>query len=148
MEQLDFTVMALQFAKNHTILVVAWIAIFIMVIYQSFKALTSKVKAVDNAQLTQLINEDDAAVIDLRTLDEFKRGHIINSLQVLPAEIKAQNIGKIAQHKERPVIIVDANGIVSNNAANELIKQGFARVYVLKEGIAGWINASLPLVKH
>lgn len=148
MEQLEFTTLALQFAKNHAVLVLAWIAIFIIMIYQSFKALTSKVKTVDNTQLTQLINKEDAVIADLRALDEFKRGHIVNSYSLLPAEIKAKNLGKIAQHKDRPVIVVDANGISANNAANELVKQGFERVYCLKDGITGWRGANLPLVKH
>jgi len=148
MEQLDFMPMAMQFAKNHTLLVIAWVAVFLMLIYQFFKSVTTKVKTIDNAQLTQLINKQDAAVIDLRTLDEFKRGHIITSLQILPAEIKAKNIGKITQHKERPVVLVNANGMNVATSAEELVKQGFTQVHVLKEGIMGWRGANLPLVKH
>lgn len=147
MEQLDFISMAVQFAKNHTLMVVAWFAVFIMVIYTFFSTVTTKFKTISNAEMTNLINKENAAVVDLRTVDEFKRGHIINSLQLTPSDIKKQSIGKIEHHKDVPVVLVDTSGFTANASAKELVKQGFSRVYVLKEGITGWRSANLPLEK-
>lgn len=143
----DFIPMATEFAKNHTLMIVGWVAVFIMVIHSFIKAAITKVKVVENADATRLINNEDAAIIDLRTIDEFERGHIINSINVLPTEIKNKNIGKIEHHKEKPVILVCATGMTANSSAELLSKQGFNRVYTLKEGIAGWRSANLPLVK-
>ncbi|TCP94985.1 rhodanese-related sulfurtransferase [Cricetibacter osteomyelitidis] len=148
MEELTFSQMATEFVKNHSLMVIAWIAVFAMVVYQFFKSATSKAKVVDNAQLTQLINKEDAKVIDVRTLDEFQRGHIIGSLHILPSEIKTKNLGKLEQHKDLPLIVADVNGVSASGLAEELVKQGFARVYILKEGVTGWRGANLPLVKH
>ena len=103
----EFMPMATAFAKNHTLIVVAWVAVFIMVIF-SF---------------------------------------IINSLNLLPTEIKNHNIGKIEQHKDTPVILVCTNGVTSTTSAEILAKQGFNHVYTLKDGLAGWRAASLPLVR-
>lgn len=100
----EFMPMAITFAKNHTLIVVAWVAVFIMVIYHFIKAATSKTKVIDNAEAVALMNNQNAVVIDLRSIDEFGKGHIINSLNLLPTEIKNNNIGKIEQHKETPVI--------------------------------------------
>ncbi|MFZ7142743.1 rhodanese-like domain-containing protein [Avibacterium avium] len=143
----EFLPMATAFAKNHTLMVIAWVAVFAMVIYTYFKALTTKVKTIDNAELVALINNQDARVIDVRTLDEFERGHIIHSINLLPSEIKNQNIGKIEQHKDKPVVVVCATGMAAGTSAELLAKQGFSQVYALKEGIAGWRSANLPLVK-
>lgn len=143
----EFIPMATEFAKNHTLMIAAWIAIFVMVIYTFIKAATSKVKIVENAEATRLMNNEDAIVVDLRTIDEFDRGHIINSINVLPTEIKTQKVGKIEHHKTKPVIVVCATGLTANTSAELLAKQGFERVYTLKEGIAGWRSANLPLVK-
>lgn len=63
-------------------MVIAWIAVFVMLIYTSVKSFTSKVTAVKPGETTRLINEE-AIVIDLRTID-IQRGHIINSINVLP----------------------------------------------------------------
>ncbi|MCW9711057.1 rhodanese-like domain-containing protein [Avibacterium sp. 21-586] len=143
----EFIPMATEFVKHHTLMVIAWIAVFVMVIYTYFKAITSKVKTIDNSQLVSLINNQDAVVIDVRTLDEFDRGHIIHSVHLLPSEIKNQNIGKIEHHKETPLVLVCATGMTAGASADLLVKQGFNNVYILKEGIAGWRSANLPLVK-
>jgi rhodanese-related sulfurtransferase len=45
------------------------------------------------------------------------------------------------------VVVVDANGLTANASAEALFKQGFEKVYVLKEGMAGWRAANLPTVK-
>lgn len=143
----EFIVMAKQFAQNHTLMVVAWVAVFFMVIYTFAKAATSKVKVVTNPQATSLINNEDAVLLDIRSPDEFKQGHIVNSVNILPADIKKQTLGKVEQFKDKPVIVVCATGISAAASAELLTKQGFNRVYTLKEGITAWRAANLPLVK-
>ena len=98
-------------------------------------------------KINHLMNNEEAVVIDLRSIDEFQRGHIIGSVNLLPTEIKNHNVGKIEHHKEKPVIIVDVNGVSSATSAELLTKQGFEKVYVLKDGLAAWAGANLPLVK-
>lgn len=146
-QQLDFFPMAIEFAKNHTIMVVAWLAVLVMVVYTFVNSATAKFKAISNAELTQLINKENATVVDLRSIDEFKRGHIIHSLQLTPSDIKKHNLGKIEQHKDNPIVLVDTSGFTATASAKELVKQGFSHVYLLKEGITGWRGANLPLEK-
>lgn len=145
----DFIPTAIEFAQKHTLLTVAWLAIFIMVIYSFVKNAREKFKVISSSEVIHLMNneENPAVVMDLRTLDEYQRGHIIGSINVLPSEIKAQNIGKIEQHKEKVVVLVDLNGTTAPASAALLTKQGFKQVFVLKEGIAAWMGANLPLVK-
>lgn len=143
----EFLTLATPFIKNHTLMVVGWIAIFIAFIYVNFKAVTSKVKLVSNAEAVALMNNQNAVVIDLRTIEEFKRGHIINSLEFVPSDIKNHNLGKLEQHKDVPVILVCASGVSARASGEILAKQGFNHVYVLQEGIAGWNAENLPLVK-
>ena len=42
---------------------------------------------------------------------------------------------------------MDVNGVSSATSAELLTKQGFEKVYVLKDGLAAWAGANLPLVK-
>ncbi|MGX2955777.1 rhodanese-like domain-containing protein [Ursidibacter arcticus] len=147
MEQLTLAQQIQQFAANHTIMVVAWVALFVAVLINFYKGATSKIKVVDNAQATQLINNEDAVVLDVRSDDEFRAGHIIDSLHLIPSEIKGNKTQSIDKHKEKSIIVVDGNGLSAQGLANTLAKQGFNKVYALKEGIAGWRAANLPLVK-
>lgn len=147
MEQLTFAQQLEQFFANHTLMVFAWVALFIAVIFSFYKSATQKYKIVDNAQATQLINKEEAVVVDLRSDEEFRAGHIIDSVHVLPSELKAAKTNQIDKYKERPLILVDTNGFTSGSVAAVVAKQGFSKVYVLKEGLAGWRAASLPTVK-
>lgn len=148
----DFLIQALQFAQNHPILVVGWIALFVMTIYFFYQDATRPYKLLTNEEAVRLMNAEDAVIVDLRPLEEFERGHIVNSLNVLPEEIKENKLGKLEKEKVKPVIVVDQmgiNGLPLGKAAHQLAKLGFAQVYALKDGLAGWRGANLPLVnKH
>jgi rhodanese-related sulfurtransferase len=130
-----------------TFLTIAWFAVLFMTLFTFFKSATQKYRVITNPEAVHLMNNEEAVVIDLRPIDEFQRGHIIGSVNLLPTEIKNHNVGKIEHHKERPVIIVDVNGVSSTTSAELLTKQGFEKVYVLKDGLAAWAGANLPLVK-
>lgn len=148
MEQLTFAQQVQLFASNHSIMVIAWIALFIAVIINIYKGATSKFKVVDHAQATMLVNSQDAVILDVRSDDEFRKGHIINSVHILPNEIKTAKTQSIEKYKTRAVIITDNNGLIAQGLANALSKQGFSKVYALKDGIMGWRGANLPLVKN
>ena len=143
----EFIPQAIEFAQKHTFLTIAWFAVLFMTLFTFFKSATQKYRVITNPEAVQLMNDKEALVCDLRSLDEFQRGHIIGSINLIPADIKSQNVGKIEHHKERPVIIVDVNGVSSTTSAELLTKQGFEKVYVLKDGLAAWAGANLPLVK-
>ncbi|QGM80084.1 rhodanese-like domain-containing protein [Otariodibacter oris] len=147
MEELTFVQQVQQFATNHVVMVVAWVALFVAVIFNFYKSATSKIKVVDNAQITQLINKEDAVVLDVRSEDEFRSGHIIESVHLFPSDIKQNKTHTIDKYKETPLVVVDGNGMTAQSIASVLAKQGFNKVYALKEGIAGWRTANLPLVK-
>lgn len=147
MEQLTFAQQAQQFATNHTIMVVAWVAIFVAVLISLYKGATSKIKVVDNAGLTALINNEDGVVLDIRSDDDFRAGHIIDSVHIYPTDIKTGKTQSIEKYKDRPVIVADNNGLTAQGTANALVKLGFTKAYALKDGILGWRGASLPLVK-
>lgn len=145
MEQ--FIPRAIEFASNHSLMVLAWVLVFVATIFTIFRSATSGVKIADNTTATLLINKQDAVVVDMRSDKEFEAGHIVDSLHIVPEEIKEENLGALDKHKERPIILVDATGASYETAAKQLHKQGFVTVYALKEGIAAWRSANLPLVK-
>jgi len=137
----------MQFVGRHPILSIAWVALLGAVLFTTFKSLTSKVKVISRGEATRLINKEDAVVVDIRQRDDFRKGHIASALNVLPNEIKANNTGELDKHKAQPIIVVDGNGMSAQESANALLKAGFERVFVLKDGVAGWSGENLPLVR-
>ncbi|MEW5562802.1 rhodanese-like domain-containing protein [Enterobacter asburiae] len=137
----------MQFVSRHPILSIAWVGLLAAVLFTTFKGLTSKIKVITRGEATRLINKEEAIVVDLRQRDDFRKGHIAGSVNLLPAEIKANNLGELEKHKDKPIIVVDGSGMQAQEPANNLNKAGFGRVFVLKEGVAGWSGENLPLVR-
>jgi rhodanese-related sulfurtransferase len=102
--------------------------------------------SVSAAQATQLINREDALVIDVRDPGEYGTGHIIGAKNVPLSRIDAGS-EIAAKRKEKPVIVYCDNGSRSSKAASALRAQGFSKVVNLSGGLAAWQQAGLPLEK-
>ena len=137
----------MQFIGRNPILCIGWLALFAAVLYTTFKGVASKVKVISRGEATRLINKEDAVVVDLRQRDDFRKGHIAGAVNLLPGEIKANNVGELVKRKSTPIIVVDGTGLQAQTPANELVKAGFEKVFVLKDGVSGWVGENLPLVR-
>jgi len=137
----------MQFVGRHPILSLAWIGLLAAVLFTTFKGLASKVKVITRGETTRLINQEDAVVVDVRSRDDFRKGHIANAVNVPAGDIKKGVFGELDKHKEKAVVVVCSNGMASQEPANLLHKAGFAKVSLLKEGISGWSGENLPLVR-
>ncbi|AJR01476.1 rhodanese family sulfurtransferase [Hafnia paralvei ATCC 29927] len=137
----------MQFVSAHPILSVAWIVLFVAVLVTTFKSRFSKVKEITRGEATLLINKEDAVVVDTRSREDFRKGHLANSLNLTPSDLKNGSFGELDKHKTQPVIVVCANGMSSRESGEHLVKAGFERVYTLKDGIAGWSGENLPLAR-
>lgn len=98
------------------------------------------------AQATQLINREDAQVIDVREQPEWAKGRIAGSRHI-PVGLLDQRIADLEKFKERPLIVVCASGMRSASACSTLRKAGFEKVFALDGGIGAWEQAGLPLTK-
>ena len=97
-------------------------------------------------QAIQLINREDALVIDVRDHAEYVAGHVADARHIPLADIETR-AGDLDKHKAGPVIVVCQTGVRSSGACKTLEKLGFAKTYNLQGGIAAWAEAGLPLKK-
>lgn len=76
-------------------------------------------------------------LVDVRTPEEFKGGYIAGAINwnIHEADF-GQKIGTL--DKNRPVLVYCAVGGRSANAANQIAKLGFGKVYDLKGGMTAW----------
>ncbi len=100
--------------------------------------------SVNTLEATQLINREDALVLDVRNADEFNKGHILNARNMPLSQLDTR-IAEIEKLKEKPVIVACESGNRSGAAAAALRKRGFVRVLNLSGGIAAWQQAGLPV---
>ena len=134
----------LEFTGNHTVLVLALVISFFVLIFTELRRRASGLLAVDPTDAVGLIN-NDATVIDLRNAESFARGHIVNARNIPFDELEA-NRDKVDKFKSKPILAVCDSGVNSNKTVTSLRNSGFDSVYGLKGGMAAWSQAGLPLV--
>ncbi|MEY4206928.1 MAG: hypothetical protein RLZZ20_80 [Pseudomonadota bacterium] len=107
----------------------------------AWPALTRGKNTLTTLQAVQLLNKSKVSIIDVRTPDEFKGGHLRHSKNIPVAELDK----RIAElDKGQTVLLVCQTGPRANRAASELRRAGFGEVYVLSGGYAEWQSQGLP----
>lgn len=97
-------------------------------------------------EITQLINHEKAVVLDLRSQEDFKQGHIIDAKQINSTELRG-NLNKLDKYRARPIVAVCGTGTDSQKFAAYLVKNGY-NAYALQGGLRSWLEAQMPLVKE
>ena len=134
----------LEFTSNHTLLVLALTISFFVLVFSELRRKASGLVNVEATEAVRLIN-NDAVVLDLRSVDTFSKGHIVSARSIPLDELDAK-LSSLEGVKSKPIIAVCDNGITSTKAVNTLRKAGFESVYGLKGGMSGWSQAGLPVV--
>ncbi|MEJ7746386.1 MAG: rhodanese-like domain-containing protein [Luteimonas sp.] len=134
------------FAGRNPALSLALAGLTIAILFNELSGLFRGYKALRPAELTGLINRDNALVVDLRPFADFDKGHIAGAKNVLMTQFDPEN-AQLKTAKSLPVVLVCKTGQGAGPAAKRLNKAGFEKVYVLDGGIAAWQQADLPLVK-
>ena len=77
--------------------------------------------------IAEKINTPSATIIDVRTISEFKSGHVKGSINIPLDQIpnKIQSLKKMS----RPLIMCCRSGMRSGSATQFLTKEGFDEVY-------------------
>jgi len=137
----------LEFTSNHGMLVGAFIAVAIMLIWNIIGDAIQGLESVIPLQAVNLINHDNALILDVRESNEFESGHIINALHI-PVGGLGNNLAKLEKYRQQPIVIGCASGNRSSHACRILKKNGFEKVYNLKGGMLAWQSAGLPVTKN
>lgn len=136
----------LAFASDHLVLSLAFVGLTLALIYNEVSRLFSGIKSVTPAQLTTLVNRDEALLIDVSASADFEKGHIAGARNLAMGQFAPEH-KLLAKAKQSPVVVACRSGTASADAAKRLAKAGFSAVHWLDGGVAAWQQAGLPLVK-
>ncbi len=135
-----------EFIGNNTGLSLAWVGIVVALIFTETTRRFRGFSEVSPGQATQLINREDATLVDIRSMQEFQDGHIVNAKHILLSKLDPSS-KQLAAKAEQPVVVYCQNGNTSLQGAARLAKAGFKRVYSLKGGLTAWQSDQLPLAR-
>lgn len=135
----------MEFIQQNLILIVVAVASGSWLLFMTVSR-PGGANAVSPTQATQLINREDAQVIDVREPDEYVAGHLPESRNFPLARLE-ERAGELDKLKSTPLILICQTGARSTGACKTLAKLGFSKVHNLDGGIAAWRTAGLPLKK-
>lgn len=135
----------LEFAGNHVVLVSAFFVVLSALIWNIVANPGGKFN-IEAIEATTKINHDNAVVVDVRSMNEYKDGHIINA-ENIPLNNLGGSIKRLEKHKDKPIIAVCRSGSRSGVACGTLRKNGFEQVYNLRGGMMAWESANLPTTR-
>ena len=137
----------IDFFSNHLMLTIIWIVTASLLVHSFIEGKLSKTKNVTRQEAIQLINKQSAIVVDVRSKDEYKKGHIVDAKNITESQIEEGKFPGIENKKDTPIILVCDSGMRTQSAAAKLFKAGFTQVNSLVAGMDGWKSENLPTTK-
>jgi len=134
-----------EFIANHLFLVSLLVAISSLLCWNLFFSAMGSSQIVP-AEVTRLINHENAEILDIRAADDFENGHIINAVNMDAATL-GEREKELEKYKDKTVVICCGQGQESIRVARSFKMKGFEKLYSLKGGISAWQSASLPLTR-
>lgn len=133
------------FAGNHTLLVLGLIGSWGVVMVYELRLKTQNLTNVSPTDAVRLINKG-AMIIDVRSADAFQTGHIVNARHIAFADV-ASNKAIAKKQKNKMFLTVCDDGSISGKAATVLRNAGYESAFSLKGGLKNWQTENMPLVR-
>lgn len=131
------------FIGNHYILVSIFVFLLVAFIINEGKQGGA---AISTGNLVNLVNREEAVIVDIRDNKDFGAGHIAGAINIPFASIDSR-VGELEPYREKPIVLVCKMGQHAGAAGRKLKAQGFLDVRRLSGGMAEWGASSLPVVK-
>lgn len=136
----------MSFVQNNWMLILVLVISGAMLVWPLFQRRFSPVKEVGNLEATQLVNREDALLLDVRETREFEGGRLPNAVHIPLSQLEGR-AGELAKQIKRPVIVYCMSGNRSRSTGSALTRAGFTQVYSLQGGYRAWKDAGLPVEK-
>ncbi len=133
------------FVKNNLLLIAIALVSGLMLLWPVLRRGTGG-PWVSTLEATQLINRNDALVIDLREPADYAQGHILGAKSVPLKDLEGR-AAALVKNKAKPLIVHCERGNRSAAAVALLRRHGYESVYNLSGGYAAWQAAGLPVEK-
>jgi rhodanese-related sulfurtransferase len=135
----------LEYLGNHPLLAGAAGLMALVVLGYELRQRAHAAAAVSPTDAVRLMN-DGAVLVDVRSTNLFKDGHI-NGARNVPGDQIAAGAAALEKLKDKTVIVCCESGVTSGAAARKLTELGFTQVYNLRGGLGAWRQDNLPVVK-
>jgi rhodanese-related sulfurtransferase len=118
----------------------------LLLLLPSLMLAADPVQHVKADEAAKILADGKTAIVDVRTPDEFKDGHIkgAKNIDIMSSDFEAQ-LGKL--DKTQPTLVHCQAGGRSTRALKVFEKLGFTHLIHLDDGYGGWEAAGKPVEK-
>lgn len=136
------------FINNNLVLCIAWVAILLLLVLVEIKERRFGPNSLAINDLTRLVNQENAVLIDIREAGDYNTGHISNAENFVPSKINDTNvlIKRLESKKDLPIILVCKDGIQSKQLAFKLKSSGIEKINFLNGGMTTWKSEGMPTI--
>jgi rhodanese-related sulfurtransferase len=111
----------------------------------SFAAYSANVSNITQQELGST-DTNNFIIVDVRTPEEFRQGHVPNAINVPLSKIIV-NSAILTSSKGKPIVLYCRSGYRAGKAAEALHKAGHQNLRHLEGDMQGWLKAGLPIEK-
>jgi rhodanese-related sulfurtransferase len=135
----------LDYSTNHPFLAGGLLLAILVVIAYEIRQRGAAAFTVAPNEAIRLANSG-AVLVDLRSANQFKDGHIAGAKN-LPGDQIAADPKALEKLADKTVVLYCDNGMTTAAAQRTLARAGAKDVFSLRGGLAAWKQENLPVVK-
>ena len=135
----------LDYFTNHPVLAGGLVLMAFVVIAYEMRRLGQGSTAIAPNTAIRMMNEG-AVLVDVRTVDQFRDGHIPGARNV-PGDQIADGTKAVDKWGGKTLIMCCNDGAAAGAAVRTLARAGLKNVFSLRGGLTAWRQDNLPIVK-
>lgn len=135
----------LDYFTNHPLLAGAAVLMALLVLGYELRSRSAGSVAVAPNDAIRMMNAG-AVLVDLRSANQFKDGHIEGARSV-PGDQLAADPKALERLSGKKLVLYCDNGATTTAALRTLARAGVKDVFSLRGGLAAWKQENLPVVK-
>lgn len=125
-----------------------WLLVSVLLLLIYAFAFTERLKGgkpIPLHEITRLLNNEEAVLVDVREKKDFEQGHIAGAIHI-PHTRVAERVSELEPYRDKTIVLADKMGQHAGPVGKQLRQQGF-EVRRMQGGMAEWANQNLPLVR-
>jgi rhodanese-related sulfurtransferase len=134
----------LEFAGNNLLLVGGFVAVLGLLVWTEVMRKVQGLTELTPAQAVSWVNDPAAVVVDISSVADFNKGHIVNARNLQASRLGSPD-AEIQKLKDNKLLVVCKSGQTAISAAANLRKMGASEVAVLKGGMSQWRSDQFPV---
>jgi rhodanese-related sulfurtransferase len=133
-----------EFATNNLLLVGGFLVVLGLLVWTELMRKIQGLTELTPVESVAWINDPEAVVVDISSIADFNKGHIINAKNLQASRLASPD-AEVLKLKDHKLLVVCKSGQTAISAAGNLRKMGADNVAVLKGGMAQWRADQFPV---